>query len=215
MSDLQLDRAGRRRSPATMPGFLAGRAPRWCRRCAWSRQPESGPSRRYVEGSTRPRRWPSRLRCAGLDRRRFGRRFRSCSAGCAVEQSQVHDRSTQGAQRILQLREYQRIGSSNRLLDDPLTHARSAGVKGSVGRSGGGAASASLTRPTPRAPPLPARFTPVVCRSHRPTWVRPLQLDRPPLSLSSSTTSASTSAAGASTYWLPSSFSAVSQAYSP
>ena len=28
MSDLQLDRAGRRRSPATMPGFLAGRPPR-------------------------------------------------------------------------------------------------------------------------------------------------------------------------------------------
>ena len=28
MSDLQLDRAGRRRSPATMPGFLAGRSPR-------------------------------------------------------------------------------------------------------------------------------------------------------------------------------------------
>ena len=28
MSELQLDRAGRRRSPATMPGFLAGRAPR-------------------------------------------------------------------------------------------------------------------------------------------------------------------------------------------
>src|SRR4051794_38605555 len=27
MSELQLDRAGRRRSPATMPGFLAGRAP--------------------------------------------------------------------------------------------------------------------------------------------------------------------------------------------
>jgi hypothetical protein len=27
MSGLQLDRAGRRRSPATMPGFLAGRAP--------------------------------------------------------------------------------------------------------------------------------------------------------------------------------------------
>src|SRR4051812_2898131 len=28
MSDLQLDRAGRRRSTATMPGFLAGRSPR-------------------------------------------------------------------------------------------------------------------------------------------------------------------------------------------
>ena len=28
MSDLQLDRAGRRRSPAAMPGFLAGRPPR-------------------------------------------------------------------------------------------------------------------------------------------------------------------------------------------
>ena len=28
MPDLQLDRAGRRRSPATMPGFLAGRSPR-------------------------------------------------------------------------------------------------------------------------------------------------------------------------------------------
>ena len=28
MSELQLDRAGRRRSPATMPGFLAGRRPR-------------------------------------------------------------------------------------------------------------------------------------------------------------------------------------------
>ena len=28
MSDLQLDRAGRRRSPATMPGFPAGREPR-------------------------------------------------------------------------------------------------------------------------------------------------------------------------------------------
>jgi hypothetical protein len=28
MSELQLDRAGRRRSPATMPGFGAGRAPR-------------------------------------------------------------------------------------------------------------------------------------------------------------------------------------------
>jgi integrase len=28
MSDLQLDRAGRRRSPATMPGFHAGRPPR-------------------------------------------------------------------------------------------------------------------------------------------------------------------------------------------
>ena len=28
MSELQLDRAGRRRSPATMPGFLAGRPPR-------------------------------------------------------------------------------------------------------------------------------------------------------------------------------------------
>ena len=28
MSELQLDRAGRRRSPATMPGFHAGRAPR-------------------------------------------------------------------------------------------------------------------------------------------------------------------------------------------
>ena len=28
MSDLQLDRAGRRRSPATMPRFLAGRPPR-------------------------------------------------------------------------------------------------------------------------------------------------------------------------------------------
>jgi len=27
MSELQLDRAGRRRSPATMQGFLAGRAP--------------------------------------------------------------------------------------------------------------------------------------------------------------------------------------------
>src|SRR5215210_983376 len=28
MSELQRDRAGRRRSPATMPGFLAGRPPR-------------------------------------------------------------------------------------------------------------------------------------------------------------------------------------------
>src|SRR5215207_6870183 len=28
MSDLQLDRAGRRRSPATLPGFLTGRSPR-------------------------------------------------------------------------------------------------------------------------------------------------------------------------------------------
>jgi hypothetical protein len=28
MSELQLDRAGRRRSPATMPGFHAGHAPR-------------------------------------------------------------------------------------------------------------------------------------------------------------------------------------------
>jgi integrase len=28
MSELQLDRAGRRRSPATLPGFLAGRPPR-------------------------------------------------------------------------------------------------------------------------------------------------------------------------------------------
>ena len=28
MSDLQLDRAGRRRSPAAMRGFLAGRSPR-------------------------------------------------------------------------------------------------------------------------------------------------------------------------------------------
>jgi hypothetical protein len=27
MSELQLDRAGRRRSPAAMPGFHAGRAP--------------------------------------------------------------------------------------------------------------------------------------------------------------------------------------------
>ena len=28
MTELRLDRAGRRRSPATMPGFLAGRPPR-------------------------------------------------------------------------------------------------------------------------------------------------------------------------------------------
>ena len=28
MSELQLDRAGRRRSPATMPGFHTGRPPR-------------------------------------------------------------------------------------------------------------------------------------------------------------------------------------------
>jgi hypothetical protein len=63
MSDLQLDRAGRRRSPATMPGFLAGRSPRnkGLRYRGRPRHATGLAARPPRQGRTMPRGWHGRL----------------------------------------------------------------------------------------------------------------------------------------------------------